>query len=98
MVSPLLSGTPPPVTKLPIVNVSSGLATLTFISFLQQLWTSLTNLTTPVTVASLPAQPYPAGARFFVSDATATTFNSVVAGGGANNVPTFSDGAAWRIG
>lgn len=38
------------------------------------------------------------GARRLVTDATATTFNSVVAGGGANIVPTFSDGTHWRIG
>ena len=34
-----------------------------------------------------------------VSDANATTFNSIVAGGGANTVPVFVDGASnWRIG
>ncbi len=36
--------------------------------------------------------------RSFVTDANATTFNSVVAGGGSNAVPVFSDGTAWRIG
>lgn len=39
-----------------------------------------------------------AGARAFVSDATATTFASVVVGGGANGVPVYSDGSNWRIG
>lgn len=39
-----------------------------------------------------------AGARAFVSDASATTFLSVVAGGGANKVPVVSDGANWLIG
>jgi hypothetical protein len=38
------------------------------------------------------------GARSFVSDATATTFASVVAGGGSNKVPVYSDGVSWRIG
>jgi hypothetical protein len=38
------------------------------------------------------------GARSFVNDATATTFASVVAGGGANAVPVYSDGTNWRIG
>ena len=33
-----------------------------------------------------------AGARSFVTDATATTFLSTVAGGGANKVPVVSDG------
>lgn len=38
------------------------------------------------------------GARTFVTDANATTFRSVVAGGGANTVPVYWDGADWRIG
>jgi len=39
-----------------------------------------------------------AGARAFVTDATATTFLSTVAGGGANKVPVVSDGTNWLIG
>ena len=34
----------------------------------------------------------------FVTDATATTFLSTVAGGGANKVPVVSDGTNWLIG
>ena len=51
------------------------------------------------TVSTLPT-PTAAllGARSFVTDATATTFNSIVAGGGANAVPVYCDGAAWRVG
>lgn len=53
----------------------------------------------PVNVASLPAAATAGnGARHFVSDANATTFASVVAGGGANRVPVYSDGTNWRIG
>ena len=53
----------------------------------------------PQTVASLPtASRAGAGSRLFVSDATATTFASVVTGGGVNNVPVYSDGTNWRIG
>ena len=48
------------------------------------------------TVATLPTGVQ--WMRAFVSDATVTTFNSVVAGGGTNKVPVFYDGAAWRIG
>jgi len=52
-----------------------------------------------VTVADLvTAAGAGAGARAFVTDATATTFASVVAGGGANGVPVYSDGTDWRIG
>jgi hypothetical protein len=55
--------------------------------------------TTVYTVATLPsAATSGAGARAFVSDANATTFASTVAGGGANKVPVYSDGANWKIG
>ena len=54
---------------------------------------------TVYTVATLPsAATSGAGARSFVSDATATTFASTVAGGGANQVPVYSDGTNWKIG
>lgn len=53
----------------------------------------------PVVVASLPSASVSGnGARHFVSDASATTFASVVAGSGANGVPVYSDGTNWRIG
>lgn len=51
------------------------------------------------TVAQLPAAATAGkGARSFVTDASATTFLSTVAGGGANNVPVVSDGTNWLIG
>ena len=60
---------------------------------------SLNAKMTPVTVANLPAAgTIGSGAKAFVSDATATTFASIVAGGGANVVPVYSDGTNWRIG
>jgi hypothetical protein len=50
-------------------------------------------------VSQLPAaNTAGAGARGFVTDATASTFYSVVAGGGSIGVPVFSDGTNWRIG
>lgn len=54
---------------------------------------------TATTVAGLPS-PTDAGegAKAHVTDATATTFASVVAGGGANSVPVYCDGTNWRIG
>ena len=63
--------------------------------------TSNTSPQTPYvfTVATLPsATTTNVGVRAFVSDANATTFNSVVAGGGTNKVPIFCDGTNWRIG
>lgn len=60
--------------------------------------TATTTVKTGVyTVATLPA----AGSKgriAYVSDANATTFASIVAGGGANNVPVTDDGTNWRIG
>jgi len=55
------------------------------------------------TVATLPAASAPfKGVRLFVKDATAaastSNFSSTVTGGGANTVPVWCDGAAWRIG
>ena len=48
-------------------------------------------------VANLPAAGQ-AGRRRYVTDATVTTFASVVAGGGSNTVPVMDTGAAWIIG
>ena len=52
---------------------------------------------TTYTVATLPAAGT-AGTRKFVTDATATTFGTIVAGTGANKVPVYDDGTNWRIG
>lgn len=53
----------------------------------------------PVTVANLPAASTQLkGTRATATDATATTFMSTVAGGGANIVPVFCDGTNWLIG
>lgn len=49
------------------------------------------------TVATLPATPAQ-GDVAMVTDATATTFHSVVAGTGSDVVPVFYDGTDWRIG
>jgi len=54
---------------------------------------------TNYTVATLPsAVTVGAGARSFVTDATAPTFGATVAGGGAVNVPVYSDGTNWKVG
>ncbi len=50
------------------------------------------------TVATLPAAAVAAYTRAFVSDSNSTTFAAVVAGGGADRVPVYSDGIDWRIG
>lgn len=51
------------------------------------------------TVAGLPTIAASGqGARRLVTDANATTFASIVAGGGANIVPVFNNGTNWIIG
>jgi hypothetical protein len=51
------------------------------------------------TFAGLPsASSAGVGARAFITDATSTTFNAAAAGGGANNMPVFSNGTSWFIG
>lgn len=51
----------------------------------------------PLTFATLPTAGV-FGRKAVISDCTTTTFNAVAAGGGANKVPVFDDGAAWRVG
>ena len=51
----------------------------------------------PALVVDLPP-PGSVGRRAFVTNATATTFGSIVAGGGSNKVPVFDNGTNWVIG
>lgn len=53
----------------------------------------------PVAFANLPnAATAGAGARAFITDSNTNTYNAAAAGGGAFNVPVFSDGSAWKVG
>ena len=52
--------------------------------------------TTPTNTGSLP--PPTAGLRGMVTDATSTTFGSVLVGNGVNIVPVYADGQYWRVG
>ena len=62
-----------------------------------KVWQNSTNPVSRVTtVASLGAATV--GYRAMVTDANATTFASIVAGGGSNIVPVYADGTNWRIG
>jgi len=55
--------------------------------------------TTPTTVAALPSPATAgAGARGFVTNATAPTFGAIVVGGGTVKTPVYSDGINWRVG
>jgi hypothetical protein len=54
---------------------------------------------TASTVANLPAAAAAlVGYRSYVTDANASTFASIVAGGGSTVVPVYCDGTNWRIG
>ena len=53
---------------------------------------------TVLLVANLPTASITPGSRAVVSNATVTTFASIVVGGGSNTVPVYSDGTNWRIG
>lgn len=61
---------------------------------------TVANLTALTTAASpaLGEAVVPVGQRAFATDATATTFASAAAGGGANTVPVWWDGSDWLIG
>lgn len=93
--------------QVPVYSSSQGdgrkFSLTTLVAYLSNAFTSLSASSyvkvSAVAVSALPsAATVGAGARATVSDANATTFNSVVAGGGANTLPVFSDGTAWRIG
>ena len=54
---------------------------------------------TNYTVSTLPsAASSGAGARSFVTDATAPTFGAAVSGGGAVATPVYSNGTSWIVG
>lgn len=53
----------------------------------------------PVTLSALgSAAAAGNGARAFITDATSPVFGNAALGGGAVNIPVYSDGAVWRIG
>jgi len=60
-----------------------------------EVYTKGTYVSGGYTVATLPTGV--TGARTHVTDATATTFYSIVAGGGGNTVPVFYNGTNWVI-
>ena len=65
---------------------------------LQQINASSDGKLLVTTVANLPTASASHYMRAMVTDANATTFASVVAGGGSNIVPVWCDGTSWRIG
>jgi hypothetical protein len=77
-------------------NISAGFLPAARIQDGSLVQAKITGLASPVLVSALPTPT--AGLRAIVTDANATTFASIVAGGGANTVPVFADGTNWRIG
>jgi hypothetical protein len=78
------------VLRLYFNQISSSLNSLVAIVNLQNTVYKVADLPSAVTAT--------AGARTFVSDSSVTTFNTTVAGGGANTVPVFSNGTNWKVG
>jgi hypothetical protein len=87
-----------------IIRTSANLEIRTDSSNTDQTWVfGITGeMTFPVlVVANLISIGTTAGKRTFVSDSTLEAignFGEIVAGGGANTVPVYSDGSNWRIG
>jgi hypothetical protein len=82
-----------------ILQVKNSAATVVTVTQAGQLQCTGSIKSQSTTVAALVAAATAgSGARSFVTDATATTFLSIAAGGGANKVPVVSDGTNWLIG
>jgi hypothetical protein len=87
-----------------IIAVSANLEIRTNTSGTNKVWVfgQTGEMTFPVlTVADLSSIGTTAGKRVFVNDSNLVAignFGEIVAGGGANTVPVYSDGSNWRIG
>lgn len=91
--------------QFPIFVTSQGDArrssVTTMISYMEVNFSNVvaaTVQTTPSTFAQLPNAVGNTGARAFITDGSTATFAATVAGGGANKVPVYSDGAVWKVG
>lgn len=59
---------------------------------------TVANLTALTASAGIGQPVVPVGQKAYATDATAITFGSAAAGGGANQVPVWWDGTSWIIG
>ena len=81
------------VVDFKITNSGGGIVTMVGTGTI-----SISGLTSPTSsVGGLPIAGTK-GRRSFVTDASTNTFATIVAAGGAFNVPVFDDGTNWRIG
>lgn len=85
---------PPPDFGAAYVDSKTGQASISFYNWIRSLYLEVRP--SLKTVAQLGTGT--SGARAFVTDANATAFGSIVAGGGVNKVPVYNDGTNWRIG
>lgn len=96
-----LSGGDNLVLWVPNQGDSRRASITTFIQFIEENFDGVvcnTLQTTPSTYAQLPNAVGNAGARAYVTDSTVTAFGATVAGGGANQVPVWSNGTNWLVG
>jgi hypothetical protein len=89
---------PPPDISVAYVSKDSGVPSREFYNWIRSIY-EIVRGAAPVGAASALASPTGrSGSRAFVTDATATTFASIVTGGGSNYVPVYCDGVNLRIG
>ena len=81
---------------MPLPTLSPNADTRSIVERLARLIADFNGRRTAIPVASLPAEAG-VGEVWMVNDANSTTFNSVVAGGGANVIGVRWDGTNWRI-
>ena len=96
-----ISGGDNVVLWVPNQGDSRRASVTTLISYVEQNMGNVvcsTVQTTPSTLAQLPNPVGNAGARGYVTDSTVTAFGTTVAGGGANQVPVWSNGTNWLVG
>ena len=97
-----LSGGDNLVLWVPNQGDSRRASITTFIQFIEDNFDGIvcnTIQTQPTTFSQLPNPTTAgAGARAFITDGSTATFAAIVAGGGANKIPVYSDGANWRVG
>ena len=74
-----------------------GRATRELTAFFQDLFNGTIQRQT-YTAAELAGISPALGLTAFCSDSSVTTFNAVLAGGGANAVPVHGDGTNWLVG
>jgi hypothetical protein len=89
---------PPPDIGASYVDKESGRPSKDFYNWIRSIYETVRTAAPVGLTSALPSPTGRRGSRAYVTDATVTTFASIVVGGGANVVPVYCDGTNWRIG